>query len=112
MKAILIDSATATISEVEHDGSLDSIYKLIGCETIEATYPFGRGTDCVYIDEEGGLKPNRLGFVIKGFHSPLRGRGLVVGTDRKGNTVAPKVTELDVAMITEFVAFHKETQLD
>lgn len=111
MKAILIDSTTATISEVEHDGSLDSLYKLIGCEQIEATYPF-KTRDCVYIDEEGGLKPNRLGFVVKGFHSPFRGRGLVVGTDREGNTVAPKVTELDVAMVTEFVAFKKEIQFD
>jgi hypothetical protein len=35
MKALLIDPFTQTTLDVDCDGSLQSMYKLIGCDTVE-----------------------------------------------------------------------------
>ena len=90
MKGILINAEKETISVVEHDGDISSLYKLLGCRTIEAVYPF-KYQDVIYIDEEGLLKDSNFSFTIgtddNGF-IPLFGNGIVVGTDEEGNDIA------------------------
>ena len=90
MKGILINAEKETISVVEHDGDISTLYKLLGCRTIEAVYPFMH-QDVIYIDEEGLLKDSNFSFTFEtdgnGF-IPLFGNGIVVGTDEEGNDIA------------------------
>lgn len=86
MKAILINPKEETISVVEHKGGIDSIYKLVGCRTFEAVYPF-QNNDIIYVDEEGLLKDSNYSFNIKcseGISYPLMGNGLIVGSTEDG----------------------------
>lgn len=106
MKALLIDPVARSVKEVTHDGSLASMYKLIGCSTIEATYPFPNTGDCAYVDEEGlfSLTSESKFVLFEGFHAPLAGRALIVGTNlRTGATVAPKIDAVEVAKRVSFL---------
>lgn len=86
MKAFLIDPFTRTITEVEYDGSLEHMYQLIGCDSVEAVKLTDSG-DCVWVDEEGLLKNPTHFFYIGNYPGELAGKGLVLGTDGGGNTV-------------------------
>jgi hypothetical protein len=84
IKVILICPMTKTITEQFIDGSLESIYNLIGCDLFEVVNIDGF-TD-VYVDEEGAINNTKSGFVLNGINTTLFGRGMVVGTpDKKGN---------------------------
>jgi hypothetical protein len=100
LKAILIDSKERTITQVETDGSLESIYKLLGVEGIEAVHVQDRlnNTDTLYVDEKGLLKtytdedgneidPPAFAFE-KGYGYPLVGNGLIIGTGEEGESVS------------------------
>ena len=90
MKGILINAEKETISVVEHDGDISTLYELLGCRTIEAVYPF-KHQDVIYIDEEGLLKDSNFSFTIwtdDKREIPLFGNGIVVGTDEEGNDIA------------------------
>lgn len=99
IKGILINSDTGKIdyAQFEHD-SLEEMYKLIGCKTIEAVRsPILKGQDVIYVDEEGLLHEPSLFFKIAGFAQPIAGNGLIVGTDSQGNSVNAK-TPLDIVV--------------
>jgi hypothetical protein len=85
MKAFLIDPFKREITEVETDGSLESMYALLQVQMVESVYMDNE--DCIYVDEEG-LLGNLLEqgwFAIPDFkEDPLAGRGLVLGTDAEG----------------------------
>lgn len=85
MKAILIDSATRNVSEVNFDGDWKSIAPLIGCQTFAVVY-LNNG-DVVYVDDEGLLgTPNNF-FELGDIGQPIAGNGLIVGsTDDGDNT--------------------------
>lgn len=91
MKAFLIDPKTKTIQEVEYDGDYRHIYELgeFGC--FEVVY-FNTAGDSVFVDEEGMFKEDRHFFIIEGYPQPLAGKGVVLGCDEDGETVAPTVT--------------------
>jgi hypothetical protein len=96
-KAILIDPAEAEIREVDHDGTLEGIYRLLSSpwhpvEIIEALR-IGRG-DVIYFDENGLLHEPIVPhwFAWKGFDQPLAGRGLILGTSAEGESITPKAT--------------------
>lgn len=100
MKAILINSKDKTVTQVETDGSLDSIYKLLDVELIEAVHVQDRlnNTDILYVDKEGLLKTytdnegNEIyapAFAFeKGYGYPLVGNGLIIGTGAEGESVS------------------------
>jgi hypothetical protein len=93
MKAFLIDPFNREITEVETDGSLESIYALLQVQMIEVVYMDNE--DCIYVDEEGllGNLLEQAWFAIPDFkEEPLAGRGLVLGTDNKGANVSPIVS--------------------
>ena len=88
MKAILIDPKACSVSEVEWDGKLPSLYRELGCTCVEAIR-LPRG-GCVYLDEEGRLKGERYDlFYIEGEAGvyDIYGRSLVVGSDGEGGDV-------------------------
>ena len=88
MRAILIDPAKQTVTEVDYDGDYQSIYKLTDCTTF--TVPFVlENEDSLYVDDEGLWGATHF-FRIEGYPDPLAGRGLILGTDEDGKSVAAK----------------------
>lgn len=86
MKAILINVHNRTVTEVDIDGGLDSLYKALGVNIVEiAQNDLLRGQDVMYVDEEGLLKDN-LFFDMDGGYQSIAGNGLIVGTDEDGNS--------------------------
>lgn len=102
MKAFLIDPVARTIEEVEHDGSLDSIYRLIGADCF-ACASFDADGNGAYVDDEGLLKPNQEFFLIDGYPQPLAGKGLVLGCDELGETIEPTLSLEDLRNKTRFL---------
>lgn len=92
MRAILIDPTTQTIVEVDYDNSsYKNIYKLIDAE------PFTtldiKPNESIYLDDEGLLRdPPKPLFAWADYRQPLAGKGLILGFDDEGETVATKVT--------------------
>ena len=90
MKFILIDAANQEVREVEHDGSLASLYELVQCRTVEAirTPLFD-----MYVDEESLMTdtPPPI-FMIDGYQYPVFGNALLHTVDHKGNTVPASIS--------------------
>lgn len=109
MKALLIDpfcmedlggilavNPADAVREIEIEGGLASIYQALSHELhpvdcIDAVY-LNEASDCVYVDDNGLFANAGRFFLWKGYPQPLAGRGLIVGTDDEGNTVAPRMT--------------------
>jgi hypothetical protein len=91
MKAYLINTTERTVTTVDWDRSLESLYDMLGCKTIEAARWFTG--DYVYLDEEGKIGPPKAGFAIPAcFHEPMAGNGLIVGSpDGWGEDMPPGV---------------------
>lgn len=87
MKAILINPEMQTISEIQIqiDNSLESMYKVMDCEMIEAPVTFDN-EDTLYCDEEGLFKPQKGGIIAKDWAIPILGKVLILGSDDEGNS--------------------------
>ena len=90
-KAILIDPTEKTITEVDYDelGSYRQIYELIDADLFDVLR-LDDG-DAIYVDDEG-LYNKQDYFLYGEYPQPLAGRGLVLGTDEEGETIAPKIS--------------------
>jgi len=99
MKALFIDPTDETIRFISYDGDYKSIYRILGCRTFEAVYPFDNG-DTLWIDEEGLLKDSNFAFNIRAdnpkFNQTIMGKALVLGTDAEGESVECKTTLEDL----------------
>ena len=99
MKALFIDPTDETIRFLSYDGDYKSIYRILGCRTFEAVYPFDNG-DTLWIDEEGLLKDSNFAFNIRAdnpkFNQTIMGKALVLGTDAEGESVECKTTLEDL----------------
>lgn len=84
MQAYFIDAAARTVNQIETAGGLAEMYRLIGCELVQAV-KIGNEGDALYVDEEGLLKPQAHLFHLMGHN--IAGNGLIVGTDDEGNDV-------------------------
>lgn len=89
-RAILIDPAARTVSEIESDCSLDAIHQLVGAEVLGnfglAIHP-DRSRDMGWVDD-GGLS-NGLpvyAFLLPTAKDPIAGRCLIIGSDERGET--------------------------
>lgn len=92
MKAYLIDTPNHEVVEVEYDGDYKSIYKLIRAELF-CTVRINDDYDMIFVDDEGLINDNPHGwFVYSGYPQPLRGYGLVLGTDDEGESVEPRIS--------------------
>jgi hypothetical protein len=89
MKGILINSTDKTVTEIEVDGTLESFYKALDVEMIEAVSVPGFGlangsSHIMYVDEEGLLKPShkQTWFKLEGVGQQVfEGNGLILGMD-------------------------------
>jgi len=105
MRAMLIDpKAVPHIVEVDWDGTLQEIYRLLDVEIIDAVR-IGDNAGAIYVDDEGLLKCReeleRRGFFFGPQGQPLAGRGLLVGpVDEDGNDTECK---LSLNMVREYL---------
>lgn len=96
MNAYLIDPFTQTITQVEHSGNYRQIYDLIDAEGFDLARINEHG-DAIYVDDEGLLHEKAQAFFHhKNYPQPLAGKGLVLGCDDEGESVAPTVTLADL----------------
>ena len=100
MKAIKIDSYANTITEVEIGTDFSEISRNIGCDLfcIGHTLPNG---DTLFVDDEGWLNGN----VTRAFGFDGRvmaGNGLIVGSNRSGDSVSAKSSLDKIKSLTEF----------
>jgi hypothetical protein len=95
MKAILINPETQTATTVDHDGDLASVKRLIECHMIDAARLPGTN-DVIYVDDEGLFQENQHFFKYAGYHQPLAGKGLLVGTGPEGEDMEPDTSLFEV----------------
>lgn len=104
MKAILIDPETKTVQQIEYDGDYNSIYKLIGCDTFTVVQ-LDDG-NALFLDDEGLLNDTEFFFRWDGANNPdcqpFAGKGLILGTDEEGDSIA---TTMDVDDVRRRVTF-------
>ena len=113
-KAILINPFNKTIEMVDYDfgGSYLQISHLIGTE--ECVKPLFcavdiDGTNTVYIDDEGLYRDTQAYFMWEGYHQPLQGKGLILGTDYDNGESIPTTLSLDE--VKEKVSFQDNIQV-
>ena len=90
MKAFLIDPEEQTIIEVEHDDTLQNIYKHIDADCFDMLR-INNKNDVILVDDEGLYRKDHY-FRYKGAENPLAGKGLVLGTNHQGESTAPTIT--------------------
>lgn len=100
MRAILINTETQTINEMEFPKGADAwkqISKTIGngCTLFECPITFDNG-DTIYCDEEGLYNEYKGGIMMDDWHTPLVGNVLILGSTSSGrsNDAKSDVNEL------------------
>lgn len=105
MKALLIDPATQTVTQIEINNNIDAIYKAMDCEMFECPVEFPNG-DVLYCDEEGKLNREKLigGFTYpKAWNDIIMNKALVIGTNpRTGDSTDCKSTPAEILNSTEW----------
>lgn len=104
MKALLIDTKSLTVGEVDYTGLAD-MQRLIG-GYIEAAYEWDNG-DVLYVDEEGLLKDDQRFFRITVRRDQaLAGNGLLVGPEigETLKTRTPTMTVVELRAIVTWLA--------
>jgi hypothetical protein len=93
MKTLIIDPFTRTITEAEHDGSLQDIYNKTHCDTFTMV-TIDRQGGALFLDDEGLLKDlnTQAFFKLDTYDQALAGYAMVVGTNNQGETVATPYT--------------------
>lgn len=110
MRAYLIDTPNKQIVEVDWDGDYKSIKQLIKVDIYTPVYITEHpNPDCVFVDDEGLINGNPHGwFTFDTYNQPLRGYGLVLGTDHEGASVEPQST---LAQLQARVTFYDDGDL-
>ena len=93
MKAILINPEEKSITEVEHDDSINDIKELIQAELFDVVRINEVG-DVLFVDDEGLYNADHF-FCLQGCDSPLAGRALLLGTDHEGRSVEPMLESVE-----------------
>jgi hypothetical protein len=108
VRAILIDPFACTVADVELDASyLADVHRQLSHEvhpvrSLALAYcPLLRVGEAIYVDNQGSLESPARFFRIAGLEPPLAGKGLILGTDKDGNTItASSSLELITAAVT------------
>jgi hypothetical protein len=107
MRAILVDPAARTVTEVDYCGGDDPrhICALIGAESLDSgrLATFDGVQALAFVDDSGLLRSNAC-FRFEGYAHPLAGKALILGCDRFGNTVACPLTREEVEARIRWVA--------
>lgn len=109
MKAILIDpyaiavwpfglsvKVPELVREIEIDKGIEAIYAALTHPEHEVTcfdvVRINNENDGIFVDDDGLYKHNDRFFLWKGYPQPLAGRGLILGCDEEGESIAPSVS--------------------
>lgn len=90
-KAYVIDPEKHTVEQVEYSGDYRDIYKLGEFDCFDVARFNAKG-DAAFVDDDGLLKNPTHFFLIAGYPQPLAGKGVVLGCDAEGESVAPSVS--------------------
>lgn len=92
MNAYLIDPFARTITQVEYSGDYKQIYDLIDADCYDCAR-INREGDAIFVDDEGLIREKAQSFFLhEDYPNPLAGKGLVLGCDAQGESVAPHTT--------------------
>lgn len=95
MKAILIDPFIKSVAEAEIEPGIGAIYAALSTDTVKVgTFQIinldvvNRIRNTLYIDENARLHKPHIshGFEFGNYHTPILGRGLILGTTNSGNS--------------------------
>ena len=102
MKAILIDVKNEEVKEVDHDDTLQQIYKFVDCATFDVLRL--DETNGIYVDDEGLFVEDQLFFTYHGdnYTHTLAGNGLILGVNGGGETISPTITLAEVEEAVDF----------
>lgn len=89
--AFLIDPHTLSITTVEWNGDYKHIYKLIEADCYDCARVSREG-DGIFVDDEGLFKQDQRFFLHADYPNPLAGKGLMLGCDAEGESIAPSCT--------------------
>lgn len=110
MRAILIDAAARTITEIDIEKGADSgahaLERAIGCDIFQMAMNYPNG-DVLYVDEEGLLKPAPHWFRVRSGHQAFAGNGVLLGSDNQGESVDVKTTLDDLRATVTFMSLHE-----
>jgi hypothetical protein len=105
---VLIDATNRSVTDVEFEPTLEEMYRLIGCELIEAIRRGPFAPDTLYVDEEGLYKKHVAGFAI-GVSQTIVGNGLIVGgPDRHGDETSSICNADDIVLIVTFFEIEQQ----
>lgn len=95
MKALKIDSANRTVTEIELGNGLQPIYDAIGngCGTFTCPVRLPNN-DMIYCDDEGLYHPFAGGFTFFDWNYPIVGNALIIGHNNEGKSIDVK-TQID-----------------
>ena len=108
LNAILIDPYLKKLTNVNvgTDNTLQDMYKHIGCSMVEVVnltqYSDNTCVEDIWVDEEGLMKPSgeqrffKVSDLPFGHHGVIAGRGLILGSNRKGETISTSLTIEDI----------------
>lgn len=101
MKAILIDSTNQSVSEVQFDGELKSIYSYLNCSCFDVVRlgSVGGKSQIGYVDDEG-LYSQEFGFSFNG--NIFAGNMLIVSDDGEGGNES---TTIKSSMLFKLIRF-------
>lgn len=87
----LIDPYANSVTEVEVKGDYKALYPLIDCDTFVIACRQDNG-DGIFVDDNGLLTMTEHSrfFTFEGCHSPLVGKGLMLGCNAQGDSTNPK----------------------
>jgi len=97
MRAILINPADRTVTEIQVGKTYAELKHAIGDRWLEVASPASIEPHFLYCDEEGRLRPNHL-FQIAGWPHPIAGKALVLGGIDKAGDEVPASLSVDQIM--------------
>lgn len=105
MHGILIDPKTQTITENDgYNGDYRSIYSIIGCDMFDIVHI--DDSETVYVDDEGlingNAQANGFFYLIGDNPIALAGKGLILGANAEGETIASAMTLDQVKTMVRF----------
>jgi len=93
VQGFLINPKEHLITEIETDGELHSLYKLLDCHLIDIVV-LNDEEDVLYLDDDGLSRSPTNYFRFGTFPNPLAGKGVILGTDIEGEAISPRTVTL------------------
>ena len=101
MKAILIDAKNREVKEIEIGKGIDEMYKFLECQYFTIASYLDKG-DAIFVDDEGLMNGTDIFFTYEGAHQPFAGNGLIMGSNRNGESIDCKIDFNEVKNKVEF----------